>query len=138
MALSFAVATTLEPMFGAYGAALSAIVPIPILFWAVGSWLDEDRVTLVEAFTTRLIDALILVIVFTASMPVMQGIQILIHKAVIGQSVATIWLSMTIDALLVVPLGAALHGSALFSGYRAGPDRRPLTNPMAPSKRKEH
>jgi hypothetical protein len=77
-------------------------------------------ISLKEAFTSRAPNALVLLIIFLFSVPLSQGLHLLIHKVVLGQSPIVVWGLMIFDALIVVPLIAALNGSALFVGYRSG------------------
>ena len=99
---------------------LSGLIQAIIFLWTIGVWLDENPISIKAAFTTRVPNALSLLIIFLCSVPLAQGLHIIIHKVVLGQSQTVVWALMIADALFIVPLSAALNGAALFVGYRSG------------------
>ena len=121
LATGFAVVKLLaiiSPGLGIAASLVSGAIQAMIFLWVIGVWLDDRPITLQEAFTSRAPNALALLVIFLASIPVAQGLHILIHKVVLGQPQIVVWTLMMFDALVVVPLSAALKGSALFVGYR--------------------
>jgi hypothetical protein len=99
---------------------LSGIIQAIIFLWTIGVWLEENPISIKLAFTARAPNALSLLIIFLCSVPLAQGLHILIHKVVLGQSQPIVWALMIADAIFIVPLSAALNGAALFVGYRSG------------------
>ncbi len=98
----------------------SGILQAMGFLWLVGVWLDQAPISLKEAFTSRAPHALVLLIIFLFSVPLTQGVHLVIHKIVLGQPPIAVWGLMIVDAFIVVPFIAALNGSALFVGYRSG------------------
>lgn len=121
VAVGFAVVKLLaiiSPGLAIAASLVSGVIQAMIFLWVIGVWLDEAPIALKETFASRAPNALALLVIFLASIPVTQGLHILIHKVVLGQPQIVVWTLMLLDALIVVPLSAALKGSALFVGFR--------------------
>lgn len=110
---------SISPNLSIVASLFSGLIQAMGFLWIMGVWLDRDPISLKEAFTSRAPNALVLLIIFLFSVPFSQGLHLLIHKVVLGQSPIVVWGLMIFDALIVVPLIAALNGSALFVGYRS-------------------
>jgi hypothetical protein len=120
LATGFAVVKLLaiiSPGLAIAASLLSGAIQAMIFLWVIGVWLDETPIALKEAFTSRAPNALTLLVIFLASIPLTLGLHILIHKVVLGQPQIVVWTLMMFDALIVIPFSAALKGSALFIGY---------------------
>lgn len=123
IAVGFVVVKSLamvSPQLGIIATLLSGVIQAMLFLWTIGVWLDDDPIAIKTAFSSRAPSALSLLVIFLFSVPAAQGAHLLIHKAVLGQPQPVVWSLMLFDALIIVPLSAALNGAALFVGYRSG------------------
>jgi hypothetical protein len=104
----------------------SLLVQVGLLVLLVAA-LVEDRATgLRAAFTSRWPTALLIILLAALAFLPTQAAHSFHHMAALGQPAPLVWALMIWDSLWV-GLMAALVGSALFVGYRAGPTWRGWT-----------
>ena len=104
----------------------SALVQAGLLVYLIGALLDDRSNGLRRAFTDRWPTALLMTLVVAIVFAPTQALHSANHSAAFGQPGLVVWALMVFDSLLV-GLMAALIGSALFVGYRAGPTWRGWT-----------
>ncbi len=104
----------------------SVLVQAGLLVYLVGALLNDEANSLRSAFTDRWPTALLMALLTVAAFIPPQVLHSANHSWAFGQHPAIVWALMIFDSLLIGLL-AALVGSALFVGYRAGPTWRGWT-----------
>lgn len=96
-----------------------SIATLPLLFPALAALFGERKVALSESYRRgwRWLPLLLMLLV-AAYLPAFAA-HAGLHRLAMGQPVAIVWASMTVDSL-VVGLLASLVGAAFALGYRAG------------------
>ena len=106
--------------------AASVLVQAGLLVYLVGALLDDPSNGLRRAYSDRCPTALLITLLVAIAFLPCQALHIANHVAAVGRHPLLVWALMIFDSLLV-GLMAALIGSALFVGYRAGPTWRGWT-----------
>ncbi len=98
--------------------ALVSIATIPVLVYMLGGLLGDQTVRLREVYRSGWLRAVLMALLFFASLMLPQVVHRFDHTLAMGASSPAVWALMVWDALLV-GLMASWAGTGLATGYRA-------------------